>query len=177
MWCAAVSGLGFAASSGQVWGCATSGYVEELRAAVGPRPLILPGAALLIVDGRRRLLMLRRGDSGRWGIPGGFMEPGETIEETARRELLEETGLRVGALALYRVLSGPGAFHAYPNGDQVHNVTVVFTGSAAGGRPQPDGRESTEAAFMPLDALPSPLSPPIADLVVDFAARSRSGQA
>ena len=157
-------------------GGATSGYVEDLRASVGSRPLVLPGAVVLVLDRRRRLLMMRRGDSGRWGIPGGFTELGETVEETAQRELAEETGIRARDLTLYRVLSGPRFFHRYPNGDQVHNVTVVFTATAAGGGPRADGRESTEVGFFPLDALPSPLSAPIADLVREFALQHR-GQA
>ena len=54
------------------------GYIEELRALVGSRPLILPGASVLVVDARGHILLQRRADSGLWGIPGGMMEPGES---------------------------------------------------------------------------------------------------
>ncbi len=118
--------------------------------------------------------MLRRGDTGRWGIPGGFMEPGESLEETARRELREEAGLEVQDLKAYTVLSGAAHFHRYPNGDEVYNLTAVFVGTGLVGRLRADGRESLEAVFAPLDALPEPLSPPIAGVLRRFAAERRT---
>ncbi len=68
-------------------------YMHELRKQVGSAPLIMVGAAVLIVNHQNELLMLLRTDNGCWGIPGGAMEPGESLEETARRETFEETGL------------------------------------------------------------------------------------
>ncbi len=76
------------------------GHVEELRHMVGHRPLVMPGAAVLALDGGGRLLLQRRTDSGLWCLPGGMMEPGGSIEETARRELREETGLEAERLDL-----------------------------------------------------------------------------
>ncbi|HEX6121676.1 MAG TPA: NUDIX domain-containing protein [Ktedonobacterales bacterium] len=63
------------------------------------------GICLVDADGRL-LMQLRDGfarvSPNQWGLPGGQVEPGETPEAAARRELLEETGLRVaGALALF----------------------------------------------------------------------------
>ncbi|HKS70081.1 MAG TPA: NUDIX domain-containing protein [Ktedonobacterales bacterium] len=63
---------------------------------------------VLLVDGQGRLLMQLRDEHApaapnQWSLPGGHLEPGETPEAGARRELLEETGLRVeGPLALFR---------------------------------------------------------------------------
>lgn len=82
-------------------------YVAELRRLVGTRPLILVGAEVLVFDRGNRLLLQRRSDSGDWAIPGGMMEPGETLEETARRETREETGLELGQLEFMGVYSGP----------------------------------------------------------------------
>src|SRR5512142_3189330 len=102
------------------------GYIEELRSLIGHRPILLVGAAVLISDAQGRLLLGQRSDNHQWGIPGGSMEPGETVEETARREALEETGLKIGELRLFGVFSGPEFFYIYPNGDQVHNVSIVY---------------------------------------------------
>lgn len=146
------------------------GYVEELRALVGHRPLILPGAAVLALDPDGRILLQRRTDSGLWGTPGGMMEPGESIEETARRELREETGLEAGSLVLHGVVSGSGHFHRYPNGDEVYNLTVVFVAPKPAGTPRADGAEGSELRFFALDALPADLSPPSARLLRRFAA-------
>ena len=54
------------------------------------------------------------------------MEPGETLEETARREALEEAGIKIGRLDFLKIYSGPDFYYRYPNGDEVHNVSAVF---------------------------------------------------
>lgn len=55
-------------------------------------------ASVVIVDDRSRVLLVQRGrnpDKGRWSVPGGKCEPGESFAEAAAREAYEETGLRV----------------------------------------------------------------------------------
>ncbi len=69
--------------------------------------------------------MMKRLDDDCWGIPGGAMELGETTEETARQELFEETGLKVGELKLFDVFSGKG-FYYYPTGEEVYNVSIAY---------------------------------------------------
>src|SRR5215213_6141534 len=88
-------------------------YVQELRAIVGQHPLILVAAGVLICNPAGELLLQRRSDDQLWGIPGGSMELGESAEETARREVWEETGLTVGELRLFGVFSGPEMRHVY----------------------------------------------------------------
>ena len=102
------------------------GYVEELRALIGQRPLLLVAAGVLIINDAGDLLLQHRTDDGLWGIPGGALELGESTEDAARRETLEETGLQIGALALFDVFSGREMFHRYPNGDEVAFVSVVY---------------------------------------------------
>ena len=135
-----------------------AGYVRELRALVGSRPLILVGAAVILQDRDGSILLQRRADDGLWGLPGGIMEPGASLEETARRELREEVGLEAGDLALWRVISGEQMYHRYPNGDEVHFVNAFFVGDAPSAPPVADREESREARFFPLDALPENLS-------------------
>ena len=64
-------------------------------------------------EGARKILLIRRGNHpyiGKWALPGGFTQQGEKIEETASRELEEETGIRMDAksLALVGLYSKPG---------------------------------------------------------------------
>ena len=101
-------------------------HIEELRTLIGHRPILMVGAGVLIEDTSQRLLLLLRSDNHKWGLPGGAVEPGEDIEQTARRETIEETGLTVGDLDLFGVFSGPELFYEYPNGDQVYNVTIIY---------------------------------------------------
>lgn len=142
-------------------------YMQELRSLVGHRPILMVGAAVLVLDAQNRLLLHLRTDNHVWGIPGGSMEPGETVEETARREMKEETGLEAGSIRLFGVFSGPELFYEYPNGDQVYNVTVVYLCREAHGEATADGQESSELHYFPLEQLP-PLSPPIIPIIAQL---------
>jgi ADP-ribose pyrophosphatase YjhB (NUDIX family) len=133
-------------------------YVKDLRKLVGSRPLILPGACTIILDEEGRLLLQRRTDDSAWGLPGGMMEMGESLEETARREVKEEVGLDVTALTLFHVFSGLEVYHQYPNGDKVWNVVTAFIANEWHGTLKSDGVESSEAAFFRLDEIPEQLS-------------------
>jgi ADP-ribose pyrophosphatase YjhB (NUDIX family) len=133
-------------------------YVEDLRRLVGRRPLILVSAGALVFDADGRVLLQRRSDDGVWSTPGGAMEPGERLEDTARREVREETGLELGPLRLLCVHSGAEFFHVYPNGDQAFIVSATFVAEPVAGVPVADGVESTELQFFPLGALPAALS-------------------
>lgn len=134
------------------------GYIAELRKLVGSRPLIMAGAGVLVLDGAGRLLLQKRVDNGLWSFIEGSMEPGETFEQTARRELWEEAGLEAGALRLLEVVSGPEFFYRYPNGDEVYNVGVLFLALEVRGSPRTDPSEGLELRYFGLDALPD-LSP------------------
>ncbi len=101
-------------------------YVADLRRLVGTRPLILPGTSIVLVDPAGRVLLLERVDTGGWGLPGGIMEPGESFEETGRRELKEETGLDAGELSLLGLYSGAEYYYRYPNGDEIFNITAAY---------------------------------------------------
>ena len=135
------------------------GYVSELRALVGHRPLVLAVAGALVVDAAGRVLLHRRTDNGLWGTPGGAVEPGESLEATARRELAEETGVAAGALELVDVYSGPEFFVEYPNGDQAYVVGALYVAREGRARSAPDAAETTEVRFFPLDALPVDVDP------------------
>lgn len=132
-----------------------AGYVKELRALVGHRPLILVGVNVLILDESGRLLLLERTDTKDWGLPGGFLELGETVEEAAKREIREETGLEIEEMKLFGVFSGPEYDYTYPNGDQVSNVTIVYVAQyPPHGHLRADHVESQQLKFFELAGLP-----------------------
>ncbi|WP_028547743.1 NUDIX domain-containing protein [Paenibacillus sp. UNC451MF] len=87
--------------------------------------IIVTGGAV-IKDKHGRILMQRRSDYGNWGLPGGGMEAGESVEETMKREVLEETGLVVVECAIYAVYSGPRMQYRYPDGNEVVFVMFIF---------------------------------------------------
>lgn len=133
-------------------------YIRYLREMVGTKPVIMVAAGVVLLNEVDEILMQRRADSGAWGLIGGLMELGETVEETARREALEETGLAVGKLELFSVFSSD-ELHTYPNGDQAQVVTILFTTDGVTGVLKPDA-EGLELHYFALDSLPEPLFPP-----------------
>ena len=80
-------------------------YYKQLRQYVGHQPLILPGSNVLILNDKGEILLQER-EPGIYGLPGGLMELGESFEDTARREVLEEAALLVGRVQRCEVWSG-----------------------------------------------------------------------
>ncbi|WP_128102128.1 NUDIX domain-containing protein [Paenibacillus sp. DCT19] len=89
------------------------------------RNIIVTGGAI-IKDSYGRVLLQRRSDYGDWGLPGGGMETGETIEETMIREVKEETGLTVKQYHLHAIYTGERMKYTYPDGNKVVFVMFLF---------------------------------------------------
>lgn len=130
------------------------GYIMNLRKHMGHDPLIGIGATALVFNDKQELLLNLRTDTNTWGIPGGSMELYETIEETAIRELKEETGIRADKLELVTVLSGKDFYFEYPNGDKMCTVIVLFKVLNYKGTPKILDNESKMLKFFPLTNLP-----------------------
>jgi 8-oxo-dGTP diphosphatase len=124
-----------------------------------PAPRI--GVAVIVVRDGRVLVGQRLGahGAGQWALPGGHLEFGEDIEQCARRELAEETGLQAQAFA-------PGPFTNNVLADKgLHYVTLFMLARHAIGEPQrlePD--KCAGWHWLPWSALPSPLFGPLASL-------------
>src|SRR3954451_2165783 len=130
-----------------------------MRELVGSRPLLLAAAGVIVQCSDARLLLQRRTDDALWGVPGGALELGESLEDAARRELLEETGLIAGDLRLLDVYSGAEFFLRYPNGDEAYVVGATFLAGVIEGQvARPDGHEGVELGYFALSALPSEMS-------------------
>lgn len=132
-------------------------YVRDLRKLVGTRPLILPGAVVLIINEQDEVLLQHRTD-GNWGLPGGLMELAESLEETAAREVEEETGLKVGKLTLVGVFSGPEYYMKVANGDELYAVTAVYSTHEYSGNMEANPDESQDLRFYAFDNLPRGLT-------------------
>ncbi|HTU02375.1 MAG TPA: NUDIX domain-containing protein [Candidatus Sulfotelmatobacter sp.] len=88
----------------------------------------------IIMDRDGRILLQRRSDNGRWGVPGGGVEIGENVRDAVVREIQEETGLSVEVVRLVGVYSDP-TFQVvrYPDGNVVHYVSLFFQCRILGG--------------------------------------------
>lgn len=102
-----------------------------------------------ILEKKGSIVLVRRRyepQVGLWGLPAGFMEYGEGPEETAIRETLEETGLKIGIDRLHGAYRGGG-----PGGPRV--VLLIYRAHILGGRLRP-GDDADEVGWFALDALP-----------------------
>ncbi len=139
-----------------------SEFMRRLRAQVGPATLLSVGVVALIRDEVGRVLFQCRVDNGRWGLPGGMVEPGETPADALVREAWEETGLHVAPLRVAGVLGGPDFHTRFENGDELSNITLAFECRAIGGALRPDGIESAELAYVDPAEAPARLAlPPV----------------
>ena len=150
------------------------GYILDLRKYVGHRPLIQVGASVIVEDPQGRILLQLRADNHCWGTCGGSIEPDERVEDAARRELFEETGLTADALTLFGVFSGPELHYVYPNGDEVSNIDIVFLCRSFTGELKPQADEVEKLRFFAIDEIPENLSPPIRPVVEKWIKMNRS---
>lgn len=135
------------------------GYIMDLRKYVGHQPLIMTSACVLILSEKNQVLLQKRTDNGFWGYPGGSMELGESFEECAKREALEETGLECMELTYFTHMSGEKMHYTYPNGDEVYISEVVFLCRKYQGELKVQETEVQEQQFFDLDKLPENISP------------------
>ncbi|WP_274310141.1 NUDIX hydrolase [Solibacillus daqui] len=136
------------------------GYIMNLRKKIGTDPIFMVGACVLIFNERNELLMQHRIDNDCWGLAGGSMELGETLEDVALREMYEETGLTAHELSLFDIFSGKDFYYQYPHGDEVYNVSTAYICTDYSGDLRCDPEEAKDLQFFRLDSLPEHISPP-----------------
>ena len=104
------------------------GYIEDLRKLIGHKRIVLNGSLVIIENKDGKILMQKRTyPKGKWGLPGGLMELGESTVETAVREVREETNLTVENLKLLGVYSGKDHLCKAENGDEWYVVVTAYT--------------------------------------------------
>ena len=118
-----------------------------------PRPMVTTDALIFDISGKQpKVLLVKRGHEpykGRWAVPGGFIEIDEELEDSAARELEEETGLRGIALEQLHTF---GTIGRDPRGRM---ITIVFMGFITEGQDKiKAGDDAAEAQWFDIDQLP-----------------------
>ena len=127
-------------------------YIKWIRSKVGHEKIILVFAGACVLDKEGRVLLQRRGDSRKWGFPGGAIELGETPEMAAIREVREETGLDVKVKDFIGIYTDSDM--EYPNGDKAHSICIFYEAEAVGGQLKCDEVETVELKYFGLDEMP-----------------------
>lgn len=132
-------------------------YVSEMRALVGHRMLLLAGANVIVLDEKHRILLQQRLD-GSWGLPGGLMELGESLEQTAVREVKEETNIDIDELHFLKVFSGKEFTFTLNNNDEINVVTALYWSKKWHGSLINDKSEGLSLEFFTTDNMPDNMS-------------------
>lgn len=127
-------------------------YIKKVRKKFGCDELILNYAGCIIFDEQGRLLLQKRSDCNQWGFLGGAVEFGESVEETAVREVKEESGLDVEVTSLYGVYSK--YFAEYTNGDKAQPIVHLLKAKVIGGELIERNDETLELGFFDLNDIP-----------------------
>src|SRR5687768_15641029 len=122
---------------------------------IGKSAALVAGCAAIIWDAaREKILLTRRSDNGRWCLPGGRMEAGESASEACAREVLEETGLRVRVTRLIGIYTSPDFVIEYADGNRFQIVAMSFEADVIGGT-LTTSEETTEFGYFTPDEIKS----------------------
>jgi len=113
----------------------------------------IPHSVVVLFNDENKVLVEIRADDGFYDFPGGGIDDGETHEEGAKRELLEETGLIADDLVLFKVYTGEITHYVYYNGNEIYGVDAVFLCHKYHGENKLQVEEVTSLIFLSLDEL------------------------
>lgn len=129
---------------------------------------LVPGASAIVADEDGRILLQRRSDNGRWALPGGVMDIGESIAQAVAREVKEETGLDVAPERVVGIYTDPGHVFAYDDGEVRQQFSICFACRILGGKVQASNESTDVRFFAPADAEHLNMHPSIRVRIDDF---------
>ena len=112
---------------------------------------LVVGSSAVVADSDGRILLQRRSDSGNWALPGGAMDIGETLADSAIREVREETGFDVRIERIVGIYSDPGHVFAYDDGEIRQEFSICLACSITGGSLSVSSESSDVQFFAPED--------------------------
>jgi ADP-ribose pyrophosphatase YjhB (NUDIX family) len=141
-------------------------YISFIRSKVGHDEVFLNFSVAVIFDKKGRILLQKRADKKKWGLPGGVVELGESVEDALIREVEEETGLKAKPIKLLGIYSKYKV--SYPNGDRCQAVATVFYVKIVGGSLKTRFADETLGlSYFSKGEIPKLAAPDFEDMVKD----------
>ena len=116
------------------------------------------------------VLIKRRNAPVGWALPGGFVDEGEAVEDAARREGMEETGMEVELEELLYVYSHPS------RDPRQHNISIIFTATVTEDQSPVGMDDAAEAQWFNIESLPSPIVFDHQQVLIDFMTLLSTGK-
>jgi ADP-ribose pyrophosphatase YjhB (NUDIX family) len=109
---------------------------------------VVPSVVVVVRDDQGRVLLIHKVDNDLWALPGGGHDIGESITDTAVREVREETGLDVEVVRLTGTYTNPNHVMAYDDGEVRQQFSLCFVANLVGGTPREDGVETKQVKWV-----------------------------
>lgn len=114
---------------------------------------VVPSVTVGVRDDQGRILLIHKIDNDKWALPGGGHDAGESIAETAVREVREETGVDIEITGIVGLYTNPNHVMKYDDGEVRQQFSICFRARQIGGSAREDGTETKEVRWVPTDQL------------------------
>lgn len=136
--------------------------------AAPPVNSVVPSVTVVVLNDDGHLLLIHRTDNDLWALPGGGIEPTESVRQAAIRETEEETGYQVDVADVTGIYTDPRHVMAYDDGEVRAQFSICMRARLVSGHARTSS-ESSEVRWVPVDALPGLSIHPSMRLRIDHA--------
>jgi ADP-ribose pyrophosphatase YjhB (NUDIX family) len=129
---------------------------------------IVPAVSAVVRDANGLLVLQRRTDNQLWALPGGGLEPGESVVNALRREIHEETGYDVEIGRLVGIYSDPDYVIEYSDGEVRQEFSICFAAKVIGGSRTVSSESLEVSSFSDEDITKLEIHPAIRKRIDDY---------
>ncbi|MFH9211437.1 NUDIX domain-containing protein [Streptomyces globisporus] len=116
--------------------------------AAPPANSVVPSVVAYVQNDAGAILLIQRSDNGRWALPGGGHDVGESISDTVVREVWEETGIKAEVINMSGIYTDPGHVMLYDNGEARQQFSICFRARQVSGDVRTSD-ETTQVRWVP----------------------------
>ena len=132
---------------------------------------VVPSVVAAVEDEQGRVLLIHKVDNDLWALPGGGHDIGESIRDTAVREVKEETGFDVEVTGIIGTYTNPRHVMAYDDGEVRQQFSIAFSARLVGGEARTSSESKQVRWVAPEEIADLPMHPSMRQRVEHFLAR------